>query len=84
MLAIDAGLGERLVEEPSGRPDEGQALLVLLVAGLLAHQYHARVGVAGAEHRLGGVGPERAVLAAARILAQLLQGLGHRSLECPA
>jgi len=83
MLAVDARLGERFVQQASGRPDKGQAFLVLLVARLLADQHHARVRVAGVEHRLRRVGPERAVLAAERFLAQLLQGLCHRSLECP-
>ena len=64
VLAIDAGRLERAVEQPAGGADEGQSLLVLLVARLLAHQHHPRVRVAGAEHRLRGVGPQRAVLAA--------------------
>ena len=75
MLAIDAGRLERPVEELPGRADEGQALLVLLVARLLAHQHDARMRVARAEHRLGGVRPQRAVLAGARVFAQLLQAL---------
>ena len=61
VLAIDPRRLERAVEQASRRPDERQSLLVLLVAGLLADQHHARVRVAGAEHRLGGVGPQRAV-----------------------
>ena len=70
VLAVDARRLERAVEEASGRPDEGQPLLVLLVARLLADQHHPRVRVAGAEHRLRGVRPQRAVLAASRLLAQ--------------
>src|SRR3954468_9659984 len=84
MLAIDAGLAERLVQQPSGGPDEWQALLVLLVTGLLAHHHDARVRVADAEHRLRGVRPQGAVLAGPRVLPQLLQAFRHRSLECQA
>ena len=51
-------------------------------AGLLADQHHARVRVARAEHRLGRVGPQRAVLAPAGILANLVERrLGHPLLE---
>ena len=57
MLPVDASGLERAVEQPARRTDEGQALLVLLVARLLADQHDARVRVAGAEHRLRGVGP---------------------------
>ena len=38
MRAVDAGLGERPVEELAGGADEGAALEVLLVAGLLADE----------------------------------------------
>src|SRR4051812_42763521 len=73
MLPVDTRRFQAAVEEPSGRPDEGQALLVFLVAGLLAHQHDASMGVAGAEHRLGGVRPQRAVLAGASVFAKLLK-----------
>src|SRR6185436_1753724 len=59
------------------RADEGQALLVLLVARLLADQHHARVRVAGAEDGLRCVRPQRAVLALARFVSQLLQAFRH-------
>jgi hypothetical protein len=39
LRAIDAGLRECLVEQPTCRPDEDPAFLVLDVAGLLAHQH---------------------------------------------
>jgi hypothetical protein len=74
MLAVYARRFERAVEEPARRADERQAFLVFLVAGLLSDQHHARVRVARAEHRLRGVRPERAVLALARLRAQLLEG----------
>ncbi len=81
LLPVDPGRLERPVEEAAGGPDEGQALLVLLVARLLADQHDSCVGVAGAEHRLGGIGPERAVLAPPRILADRFKALRHRTLE---
>jgi hypothetical protein len=55
--AVHLGGLERAVEQPPGRADEGQALLVLLVAGLLAHQHDSCVRVPRAEHRLGRVRP---------------------------
>jgi hypothetical protein len=57
MLAVYARRFERPVEEPSGGPDEGQALLVLLVARLLADEHDPCMRVPGAEHRLGRVRP---------------------------
>ena len=85
MLAVDAGGLERLIEQPPRRTHERQSLLIFLVARLLADEHHARVRVAGAEYRLRGVRPERAILAAPRGLPKLVEGqLGHRVLECPA
>src|SRR5581483_2177561 len=40
LLPVDARFGERLVEQPAGRPDERRARLVLLVARLLADEHH--------------------------------------------
>src|SRR3712207_8598645 len=37
--AVDAGLGQRLVQQPPGRADERLALAVLLVTGLLADEH---------------------------------------------
>src|SRR5688572_27072733 len=65
VLALDARGLQRPVEQASGRPDERQALAVLLVARLLADQHDPGVGVAGAEHSLRRVGPERAIVALA-------------------
>jgi hypothetical protein len=83
VLARHAGRFERPVEQAPGRADEGQALLVLLVARLLADQHDARMRRAGAEHRLRRVRPERAGLALARFLAEGFQGLRHATLESP-
>jgi hypothetical protein len=80
VLAIHARRLERPVEEPPRRPDERQAFPVFLVAGLLAHQHHARVRVARAEHRLRGVRPQGTVLAFPRFVPKVFQGL-HGPLE---
>jgi hypothetical protein len=78
VLALDARRLERAVEEPPRRADKGQPFLVLLFAGLLAHQHHAGMRVARAEHGLRRVRPERAILAGARVLAQLVEGHASR------
>jgi hypothetical protein len=75
--AVDAGGLQRAVEQAPGRADEGQAAAVLLVAGLLAHQHHAGVRIAGAEDRLRRVRVERTVAAVFRFLAQHLQRRSH-------
>ena len=41
--AVDARRLQRLVEHAAGRSHERPALLVLLVAGLLAHEHHVRL-----------------------------------------
>src|SRR6185503_20316055 len=82
VLALDASGLERAVEQPAGRPDEGQALLVFLVAGLLADQHDPGVRVARAKYRLGGIGPQRAIPARSGFFPNLLQA--HRQLESPA
>ena len=43
LVAVDAGGGERLVEQAPRGADERMALFVLLVAGLLADEHDARV-----------------------------------------
>ena len=52
-VAIDSRLVEHAVEELPGGPDEGMAVAILAVAGLLAHEHQASVGRALTEHRLG-------------------------------
>jgi hypothetical protein len=79
--AVDSRRFEGTVEQASRRPDKGQPAPVLLVAGLLADQHQPGARGSGAEHRLRRMLPQRAVAAAAGVLAQRLQGLGHRSLE---
>ena len=56
--AVDAGVGEAFVEDPSGRPDERMALLVLLIAGLLADEDHLGGPLPLPEHALGRAGPQ--------------------------
>ena len=67
--AVDVEVGEDLIEDAAGGADEGQALQVFLVAGLLADEHEGgglvevdeRRGDAG--HDLGGVAVEVAPLA---------------------
>src|SRR5205823_8305595 len=55
--AVEAGLSERLVEEPAGGPDERPPGLVLLVPRLLPDQEHLGLLWPLAEHGLGSPGP---------------------------
>ena len=59
-LAVQADLGQRAVEDLTGRADERRALEVFLVSRLLAHEHDPRVGRAAAEDRLRGVAIELA------------------------
>ena len=52
LVAVEAGGGERLVEQAARGADERVALFVLLVAGLLADEHDARVTRALAEDGL--------------------------------
>ena len=55
---VDPGFVHALVENPTGRADEGSPREILLVAGLLADEHDVgRLG-AFAEHRLGRVSVE--------------------------
>jgi hypothetical protein len=72
-VAVDAGLGEGLVEHAPGRADERAPGPVLTVARLLADQHHLGVGGAGAEHRLGGVAVQVAGRAPGRGRPQAVQ-----------
>jgi len=58
LRAVDAGFLETLVEETAGWSDEGSAFQVLLIAGLLTDENHARFRAAFAENQLGGVSVE--------------------------
>jgi len=53
--SVDAGIGERTVQESTRRPDERPAGAVLLVAGLLAKHDDGGAGAALAEDGLGGM-----------------------------
>src|SRR5262249_39938031 len=53
VIAGNAGLLQRRIEDAAGRPDERQAGEVLLVAGLLADQHEMRTYAALAGHGLG-------------------------------
>src|SRR5204862_1577187 len=76
--AVDAGVGEAFVEDPSGRPDERMALLVLLIAGLLADEDHLGGPLSLSEHALGRAGPEVTGPAALDGRAQVgYRGLGR-------
>jgi hypothetical protein len=79
MLALHPGRFERAVEKPAGGADEGQPPAVLLVARLLADEHRAGMRIAGAEHRLRRVRPERAVLAAPGLFSQFSESFFHSS-----
>src|SRR5207247_640664 len=71
LAAIDARVGERLVQESSGRPDERVARQILFVAGLLTHHHDPRAHRTLAQHRLRGIAVKVAALALLRGLPQL-------------
>ena len=68
--AIDAGGGERAIEQLPGGADERAAGQILLIAGLFADEHQPRIGRPLAEHGLRGGGMERAARAAHGFLAQ--------------
>jgi len=68
---VDARLREGLVEHAAGRADERRSFPVLSVAGLLADEHRDRAPLAGAEHRLRRVLPQRAGAAPGGCLAEL-------------
>src|SRR3954447_2398949 len=72
---VDARVLERRGQEPPGRPDEGLALLVLLVAGLLAEKHQPGPLQPVAHHGLGRLTVE---LATAAVLDGLTE-LGKRA-----
>src|SRR5262249_2264862 len=94
--AIDARRLEGLVEELPCRTDEGVALDVLAVSGLLADEHQLCAGWALAEHRLGGPGEQVTSLAGPGRLTEGFQaaalrnpgssalggGLGHPTTVC--
>src|SRR5262245_59092433 len=54
VVARDAGLFQRLVQDAAGRSHERLAGEILLIAGLLADQHQVRADAAFAGHDLGG------------------------------
>ena len=73
MLTVQSDLDQRAIEHLAGRTDEGRALAIFLIAGLLADQHDARGGRTAAEDRLGGVAEEIAALAARAGRAELVE-----------
>ena len=91
LLAGNAGVLERGIEDAAGRADERLAGEVFLVARLFADQHEIGPARAFARHRLGGIPIERATPAIGLGLRQLLQGfdglfgdLVHGWQKCPA
>jgi hypothetical protein len=72
-VAGNAGVFQRLIEDPSGRPDEWLAGKVFLVARLLADQHEMRVPAALAGNGLRCMLVERAARALLLGLPQLAQ-----------
>jgi hypothetical protein len=69
VLAREAGLGEQLVEELAGAPDEGPSLAVLVRSGRLADDHDVRRRAALAGHEIGRLIAD--VEAARRVRADL-------------
>jgi len=74
IVARDARLRQRPVQQSACRSDEGMALDVFLVAWLLAHEHQARAGRSLAEDCLRSSLPEVARTAVARGGADGLEG----------
>ena len=71
---VETGLRQRRVQQPPGRPHEGPAGQVLLVAGLLAHQPDPGMRGALTEDGLRGVPVEIAVGARRGGALELIEG----------
>src|SRR5262249_42246431 len=71
---IDAGLVERLVEEPTGRTDERPPGEVLVVARLFADEHHPSAPAAFTGNSLSAALPEGAGAAAGGGLLEILEG----------
>ena len=74
LVAVDAGLVQRPVEQLAGRADERPPLDVLPIARLFADEYDLRLGGALAEDRLGCPLPEVATAAGTRGVPKGSQG----------
>ena len=64
------------VEQLAGAADERQALDILVAAGRLADEHHARLRIAVGEHELRGGRAQRAALEAVENGAQLVEAGG--------
>src|SRR5690606_16971004 len=82
LRALDARLGERLVQQSSGGADERSPREVLVVAGNLPHEKDPRAYWPLPEDGLRAGAPERAGPAAARELAQTSEGRARRDEAC--
>ncbi len=76
----NAGIGQRLVENASGRPDKRLAGAVFAIAGLLADQHQRRVRLAFAGYDLGRAAIKVAA-PALRLLAAQRRERGDRRRE---
>ena len=70
--ALEADLGQQLVEQLAGLADEREAQPVLVGARRLADEHQLGVGVAGPEHDLGPGLVQRAAHAPAGLLVDAL------------
>jgi len=69
----NTGFDQCLVKQLARWSDEWLPCEVFFIARLLTHKHQARVRTAFAEHRLSAPLPQRACLAARRLLAHLLE-----------
>src|SRR4051812_26686122 len=88
LLAGNAGICQRFVEQAPGRPHERMAGAVLLIARLLAHEHHRCALWPLARYRLGRVLVERTALANVLFRTQRRERLHDRTIVvikiCPA
>ena len=73
LAAIEADRGDHAVEQLARAADERQALDVLVAAGRLADEHHARLRIAVGEHELGRGRSQRAAVEFVEQRAQRLQ-----------
>jgi hypothetical protein len=72
--SVDAGLGDRAIENATRRADERQPGQIFIIAGLLADEHHARAGGTLSGHDLRGVTIELAAAALRLFGAETLEG----------
>ena len=71
--SIKAGVGDRAVEDAAGRPDEGAAAQILVIAGLFPDEHDASIERPLSWNNLGGVLVERTARTFRFCAAQLVQ-----------